>query len=65
MDELAADGIRLYFTNVKGYLRDAMKRSGLYEKIGEAHFFLSKYDAVQYFRKQMTQPVDIIEPQKR
>jgi SulP family sulfate permease len=65
VDELAADGIRLYFTNVKGYLRDAMKRSGLYEKIGEAHFFLSKYDAVQYFRKQMTQPVDIIEPQKR
>lgn len=48
IDELAKDGIELYFTNIKGYLRDIMKRSGLYDKLGEDHFFFSKKDAVKH-----------------
>ena len=46
VDDLAEQKITLYFTNVHGPVRDMMQRSGLYEKLGEDHFFFSKRDAV-------------------
>ncbi len=41
--------IRLYFTNIKGPVRDVLKRSGFYHELGEDHFFFSNHDAVKFF----------------
>lgn len=40
--------IRFFMTNVKGPVRDVMRRSGLRVLIGEGHFFLSIPDAVDF-----------------
>lgn len=44
---LAAAGIRLYFANVKGPVREVMERGGLVEQVGRARFFLSVHAAVE------------------
>ncbi|RMH64766.1 MAG: hypothetical protein D6677_03985, partial [Calditrichaeota bacterium] len=41
--------IELFFTNVKGPVRDIMKRSGYYDYLGSDHFFLSKKAAVKHY----------------
>lgn len=48
-EDLVAQNIELYFTNVKGPVRDIMKRAGLYQKLGRDHFFFSKKDAVRHY----------------
>lgn len=40
--------IRFFMANVKGPVRDVMRRSGLRALIGEGHFFLSISDAVDF-----------------
>jgi SulP family sulfate permease len=47
--ELEAKGITLSFAEVKAPLRDAMRRSGLEEKIGGHHIYDSIADGVQGF----------------
>lgn len=54
-DAFASKGIALYFTNVKGPVRDMMKRSGLYDKLGEDHFFFSKKSAVRHYLRRHPQ----------
>ena len=44
---LEARGIDLYFTGVKGYIRDVMRKAGLVDVIGEDHFLMSPHRAVQ------------------
>ena len=44
---LEARGIDLYFTGVKGYIRDVMRKAGLVKTIGESHFLMSPHRAVQ------------------
>ncbi len=41
--------IELYFTNVKGQVRDTMRLSGFENKLGKDHFFLSKKAAVKHY----------------
>lgn len=48
LDEL---GIRLLIANVKGPVRDVMKRSCLHQKIGAQHFFYSLQDAVSFTQR--------------
>ncbi len=42
-------GIEFYFTNVKGPVRDTMKRTGYYDFLGASHFFLTKKAAVRHY----------------
>ncbi len=51
-DTLANKGIDLWFSNVRGQVRDVMQRSGFFKKLGEEKFFYSKQEAVAYFQKQ-------------
>lgn len=51
-EDLANQQIEWYFTNVKGPVRDILKRAGFYQKLGSDHFFFSKKDAVRYYLKQ-------------
>ena len=44
---LRARGVGLYFTGLKGYVRDVMRQAGLVELIGEDHFLMSPHRAVQ------------------
>lgn len=48
-DDLKSRGIKFYFSNIKGPVRDVLKRSGFYEKVGEDHFFFRNHDAVKHF----------------
>ena len=45
---LRGRGIELYFSNLKGPVRDVMRRSGFYDLLGTDHFFFSNHDAVQH-----------------
>lgn len=40
--------IGFYLANVKGPVRDVLRRSGLYKVLGEDHFFFSIHDAVMH-----------------
>jgi len=46
IDENRKRGVEVAFTGVKGPIRDAIKKSGLFEKIGAHRFFLTIQDAV-------------------
>ena len=48
VNEYRQQGIELFFTNLKGPVRDALQRSKLIDKIGKDHFFLRVHDAVSY-----------------
>jgi SulP family sulfate permease len=48
MDEIKAENILLLFTEVKGPVRDKLQRSGLTQKLGADHFFITINDAVEY-----------------
>jgi SulP family sulfate permease len=44
-----ARGVTLYFSNLRGPVRDVLKRSGFYEVLGSDHFFYSTHDAVLHY----------------
>jgi SulP family sulfate permease len=52
LQELAEDygrrGVELYIANAKGLVRDVMRRSGLFDRLGPERFFLSTHEAVRY-----------------
>jgi MFS superfamily sulfate permease-like transporter len=55
--ELGAKGILLSFAEVKGVLREAMRRTGLEGKIGAEQFYESIHDGVQaFFQRQGKTP---------
>ncbi|MFQ5570437.1 MAG: SulP family inorganic anion transporter [Rhodothermales bacterium] len=47
-ETLHGRGIALYFGGVRGAVYDVMVRSGLYDVLGEDHFFLSPHRAVKH-----------------
>jgi len=46
--QLEDRGIELYFTGLIGPVRDLLRRSGLYERIGPDHFYENLHEAVMY-----------------
>ena len=52
-------GIDFFITRSKFKLIDALKRSGLYDKIGEQRFFSKRLDALDAIKKQYGDQVDI------
>ncbi|NNC94909.1 MAG: solute carrier family 26 protein [Chitinophagales bacterium] len=54
-------GRQVYFSSVKGPVRDAMKKGHLFEKIGEKNFFMSIQDAVNYFDNKEEEGNDKVE----
>lgn len=53
LEEIVEDcqerGIEFYMTEVIGPVRDTLKKTGLFEKIGEDHFRMRVQDALDYF----------------
>lgn len=58
-ERLAHAGIEFLITRPKFTLIDALKRSGLYEKIGEKHFFNKRKQAITYVKSKYGDAVDI------
>ncbi len=52
--QFAENKVELLFANVKGPVRDVLRRSGLYAVIGPQRFFLSVADAVSCLQSQKT-----------
>jgi sulfate permease, SulP family len=48
IDDFRKRGIELYFSDVKGPVRDAFSQTHLMDKIGRNRFFLNNQDAVNY-----------------
>lgn len=44
-------GIKLYFTGLKGPVRDTISKSGIITEIGKQHCFMSIQEAVDYYQK--------------
>lgn len=56
-DELAAQGIKLVLTRIKGPVRDVLHRSGLLEKLArEGRLYLSTHRAIEVIRSGMSLP---------
>lgn len=53
VDELRAQHIQVFFSGVKGPVRDAMKKGHLVQKIGERAFFMTVQEAVDYFDEEV------------
>ncbi len=49
IDFYANQGIKIYFTNVKGPVRDAMTKAGIIEKIGIENCFMSNQGALTFY----------------
>ncbi len=58
-DRLQSIGIELYIARAKQQLIDAFKRSGLYQHIGDDHFFRQRTDAVKAAKEVMGDAIDI------
>ena len=52
-------GIEFFITRPKFKITDALKRSGLYEKIGEEHFFVKRTRALKAIKEKYGNQVDI------
>lgn len=55
LDECRAEGVDLFFTGVKGPVRDAMAKGHLIEKIGKDNFFMSVQEAVDCYEEKCAQ----------
>ncbi len=55
LDEYRNLGIDIFFTGVKGPVRDAMVKGHLFEKIGEKNFFMSVQEAVDCYNRSCQQ----------
>ena len=49
IDYYAQIGVKIYFTNVKGPVRDAMTKAGIIEKIGIENCFMSNAGAMAFY----------------
>ena len=49
VDDFHGRGIEFYMTEVIGPVRDMLRKTGLFEKIGEDHFRMRIQDALDYF----------------
>jgi SulP family sulfate permease len=55
--ELNKEGIAMMITEVKGPVRDKLFKSGLMQKLGEHHFFISNQEALHYIQSGPAQDV--------
>jgi SulP family sulfate permease len=56
-EELAAQGVRLVLTRIKGPVRDVLHRTGLLEKLAsEGRVYLSTHRAIEVLRSGMSLP---------
>ena len=58
-ESMEAADIELYIARAKKALRDAFKRSGLMEKIGEDRFFRERTQAARYGKEKLGNAIDI------
>jgi SulP family sulfate permease len=49
IDYYAQQGVKIYFTNVKGPVRDAMTKAGIIQKIGIENCFMSNAGAMTFY----------------
>jgi len=56
---LAEAGIEFYFSRVKFKVEDALKRSGLYKKIGAEHFYVRRTRAIKAIKEKYGDEVDV------
>jgi SulP family sulfate permease len=63
LQEIAEDfdrrGVELYIANAKGLVRDVMRRSGLYDRLGPGRFFLSTHEAVSQAERLLKPEPDV------
>jgi SulP family sulfate permease len=59
LDRLVAADIAFYIARGRKPVLDAFKRSGLYDKIGEKHFFRERTSAAKYAKEVLGDEVDI------
>ncbi len=58
-EHLKVANIDFYIARAKKPLMDVLKRTGIVEKIGEDHFFLTRNDAALYARQKFGREIDI------
>ncbi len=58
-ERLAEAGIEFYFSRVKFKVEDALKRSGLYDKIGAEHFYVRRIRAIKAIKEKYGDTVDV------
>ena len=58
-ERLAEAGIEFYISRVKFKVEDALKRSGLYDEIGAAHFFDKRTRAIKAIKEKYGDTVDV------
>ena len=58
-ERLEEAGIEFYFSRVKFKVEDALKRSGLYAKIGAEHFFVKRTRALKVIKEKYGDSVDV------
>lgn len=56
---LAEAGIEFYFSRVKFKVVDALKRSGLYDRIGAEHFYVKRVRAIKAIKEKYGDSVDV------
>ena len=56
---LAEAGIEFYFSRVKFKVVDALKRSGLYDRIGAEHFYVKRIRAIKAIKEKYGDSVDV------
>ena len=56
---LAEAGIEFYFSRVKFKVTDALKRSGLYDRIGAEHFYVKRTRAIKAIKEKYGNSVDV------
>ena len=56
---LAEAGIEFYFSRVKFKVVDALKRSGLYDRIGAEHFYVKRTRAIKAIKEKYGDSVDV------
>ncbi len=58
-ERIKTAGIAFYVTRAKFMVTDVLKRSGLYDKIGEDHFFSKRITAIQSLKEKYGDDIDI------
>jgi len=58
VDNCGQLGVTFYMTEVIGPVRDAMKRTGLFDKIGKDHFHMRVYDALEHYDRNLDKSHD-------
>ena len=58
-ERLQEAGIEFYITRAKFKVTDALKRSGLYDRIGEEHFFGKRAFAMEAIKAKYGDAVDM------